>query len=399
MTDGEYRETHPHISFEFKLGDLGRKHRELLVQAYCMCEELKRYLPSVSPEAYRDLMHTYISRGIRATTAIEGSTLTLEEVEQLVSEEPPDTSEEFEELPNELEENRQMVRNMLDVYEQIRRESSELSIGRILEINRLVLQDLKVDKNTVPGEVRAHSVLVGGDKPPPAEDCRMLLKRLLEWLNCDIFAAHPDLIHNFQRIIVKAILAHLYVLYIHPFGDGNGRTARAIEVQVLVEGGIPGPATQLLSNHYNRTRRTYYEQLQRSRRSRDKETPRPDDFILYALEGFVEGLEEQVELVAQDQTRLNRQRNWELLVQKSHSHSMSLPIRRQQKVALKLPLDRPTSISEIRFLTPTIARMYGPLTDKTVSRDVGALLKKGLIIMADSGIQPDAELLENNIGI
>jgi Fic family protein len=41
----------------------------------------------------------------------------------------------------------------------------------------------------------------------------------------------------------------------HPFGDGNGRVARLIEVQILSESGvIPDVATGLLSDHYSKTR-------------------------------------------------------------------------------------------------------------------------------------------------
>ncbi|MBW2661693.1 MAG: Fic family protein, partial [Deltaproteobacteria bacterium] len=36
----------------------------------------------------------------------------------------------------------------------------------------------------------------------------------------------------------------------HPFGDGNGRTARLLEFEALLSSGVPAPSSQLLSNHY-----------------------------------------------------------------------------------------------------------------------------------------------------
>lgn len=54
--------------------------------------------------------------------------------------------------------------------------------------------------------------------------------------------------------IFKAVVAHLYLAWIHPVGDGNGRTARLVEFQILLSSGVPSPAAHLLSNHYNQTR-------------------------------------------------------------------------------------------------------------------------------------------------
>jgi hypothetical protein len=54
--------------------------------------------------------------------------------------------------------------------------------------------------------------------------------------------------------LIAAVVAHVYFEWIHPFGDGNGRTGRLIELKLLLEAGVPQPAAHLLSNHYNATR-------------------------------------------------------------------------------------------------------------------------------------------------
>ncbi len=79
-------------------------------------------------------------------------------------------------------------------------------------------------------------------------------------------------------------MAHLYIAWIHPFGDGNGRTARFLEVKILLRAGIPTVAAHLLSNHYNATRSAYYRQLQRASASGGYVAP----FIQYALQGFID---------------------------------------------------------------------------------------------------------------
>lgn len=85
--------------------------------------------------------------------------------------------------------------------------------------------------------------------------------------------------------IIRAVLAHLYLAWIHPFGNGNGRTARLIEFQLLL--GFPTPACHLLSNYYMRTCSRYYQVL--------RETGKVEGypvwkFASYAIQGFVEEL-------------------------------------------------------------------------------------------------------------
>ncbi len=53
------------------------------------------------------------------------------------------------------------------------------------------------------------------------------------------FAAKAD--HELIYAIIKAVLAHVYIAWIHPFGNGNGRTARLIEFHLLMSGGMPPP--------------------------------------------------------------------------------------------------------------------------------------------------------------
>ena len=86
-----------------------------------------------------------------------------------------------------------------------------------------MLKDLELpDEDTVPGVIRKHSVGVGRYRAVPAEDCCYLLNQFCNWLS----TASDDIDENIRIPIglVKAIAAHLYFAWIHPFGDGNGRT-------------------------------------------------------------------------------------------------------------------------------------------------------------------------------
>lgn len=113
---------------------------------------------------------------------------------------------------------------------------------------------------------------------------------MCHWLR-DEFKVPAD--EEITFAIVKAVIAHLYVAWIHPFGDGNGRTARLLELAILLRSGIPVPACHLLSSHYSATRAEYARQLARTSQSGGDVVP----FLYYAVQGFLDGLQGQLEMI------------------------------------------------------------------------------------------------------
>ena len=88
---------------------------------------------------------------------------------------------------------------------------------------------------------------------------------------------------------VRAIAAHFYVVSIHPFGDGNGRTARAVESFLLYRGGINARGFYSLANYYYRFRHRDVALLDSVRFSSDHDlTP----FVRFALDGLLGELED-----------------------------------------------------------------------------------------------------------
>ncbi|MGH3276736.1 MAG: Fic family protein [Streptosporangiaceae bacterium] len=84
------------------------------------------------------------------------------------------------------------------------------------------LEGTQYREGVVPGKLRTESVVVGGYRAAPAEDGKYLVDRLAEWLNGPIFI-HDEPEIQFALILAKAVFAHLYIAWIHLFGDGNGR--------------------------------------------------------------------------------------------------------------------------------------------------------------------------------
>src|SRR5690606_37301459 len=104
-------------------------------------------------------------------------------------------------------------------------ESCDLTPEDIKAYNKMVQRDLPLNPENVPGEYRHHDVWVGHYKGAPPADLALLVEELCDWLNR---WPMPDHLKG-ALCILKAIIVHVYIAWIHPFADGNGRTARLIE--------------------------------------------------------------------------------------------------------------------------------------------------------------------------
>ena len=366
QTDRTYHRTHPWINFEFDLGGLKPTGWMSLGEATAKLQWI--FSAVLKPVIGEMLSLVYLAKGIQATTAIEGNTLEEEEVKKLL--------EGTLRLPPSQQYLAQEAQNVLDAYNGIVREvreggPRELSTELICQYNSQVLQGLDLEEGAVPGRIRTGNVVVGRYRGAPPEDCRYLLDRLCEWLNGPDFKAEGDE-YRFLKLVAKAIAAHLYLAFIHPFDDGNGRTARLVELRIMIEANLPLAVCHLLSNHYNRTRAEYYRVLDRASRV---EPYGVGEFFAYALAGLVDGLDEQIRWIV-----LNQQMTaWENYITEQFASQDTPAGRRRAMLVRDLPSDLPTTRARITHVSPRVAEAYAGKGAKTVTRDLNRLLEMGLI--------------------
>ena len=371
------------MSFSFDISGFGPQEWVSFGRAQAGCNHLTG--TPLRPALAEQLRRTYLSKGAHATTAIEGNTLTEEQVASMLDG-PLD-------LPPSRRYLEQEVRNVIDAFrtidDQIRASGDlKLTPAMVSRYNELVLHNLARDDEIRPGRIRTAEIAVGRYRGPPARDCQHLLERLCDWLLCSDFEMKEGDPLAFARGLTRALLAHLYIAWIHPFADGNGRTARLVEYQLLAGSGlVPTPAVQLLSNHYNLTRSYYYRVLDRSSRIRPWS---PVEFIAYAVDGFVDGLEEQLAWIKAQHHRLS----W-----RNHVDDVMHPYgtaagRRQRDLVRALEASGPTPRSGIRRLTPQLGEAYAGKTSKTVTRDINRLIALGLVERTPRGIRPLIEKME-----
>lgn len=359
---------HDFITFDLDPKTLSTHTWVLLGEAMSKCQHLAGV--PLKPAAAELLSEVYLARGVQATTAIEGNTLSDEEVRAIVAKGSADVSESREYQQRE-------VQNVLAAIRDIDaalREGITLTIdrSRLCDLNFQVLQGIPDKPEVVPGHLREHDVTAGPYLAPHWTAVPDLVERLTRWLKELGGAVNSGTRREdrFVNAVLTAVVAHLYIAWIHPFGNGNGRLARLVEVQILSESGVvPLVATNLLSDHYNKTRTAYYLALDAAQRD-------VTAFIQYAIQGFADELREQIKVVRQESIAIH----WESYVYEMFRAKPSTSARdRQREVALALGSDQVVSPEMVTELTIPLARKYAMCGDRTPARDMNELFKMGLV--------------------
>lgn len=374
-----YEETHPWLSFRADLQRAGFQFWMNLGAIQSKCEHVGRSL--LPPPVARRLHNLFLAKGVAATTAIEGNTLSEQQVLDRIHRKstlPPSKEYQGQEVDNVVEACNRILKKCLAS------DDCRLTTGEIKTYNGMVLKGLELEEGVVPAEISAHNVVVAEYRGAPREDCEHLLNRLCNWVNDEI--APPDKTMQIGFAVIRAVLSHLYLAWIHPFGDGNGRTARLIEFQILLSVGVPSIAAHLLSNHYNQTRSEYYRLLGLS----NKHPEGVIKFLEYAVVGMRDGLDAQI---GEIRSHL-RAVAWRDFVYEQFRDKGTTAAQRQRRVALELGRKRRVSTAAISRLTPDLARDYATKTAKTVSRDINALKQMGLVVVQKGTVSANVGILE-----
>jgi Fic family protein len=377
----EYLSTHPWLTFTVDFRGAPVSLWTALGECHSKCEHIAGV--PLRPDVAEILHRVYLAKGIGGTTAIEGNTLTEAEVLKHVEgklEVPPSKEYLKKEIDNILQEQNRMLDRVAH------RKTLPVSLDRLTELNKIVLRGLNLEDHVEPGKIRTYPVGVMTYRGAPWQECEYLLGKLCDWLNSSDFEPRMGLNVSHMEIL-KAIIAHLYIECIHDFGDGNGRTGRLVEVQILLASGVPAPASQLLSNHYNLTRKTYLAQLKAASESGGNIIP----FIGYALDGFVEGLKEQLAYIR----NLQMDVAWINFVHESLGGGDNTKASERQKhLLLDLSLrQEPVDISEMDHISPRVAKAYASLNPRTCARDLDVLKRRKLIVQDGKAIRANKALI------
>jgi Fic family protein len=131
--------------------------------------------------------------------------------------------------------------------------------GEILKSLHFMMMAWDLKKN--PGRWRPGSIFVRNDatgaivyEGPAASQVPPLIAELVSELESPAGPANPP-------PLVQAAMAHLNLVMIHPFSDGNGRMARGLQTLVLARGGVVAPQFSSIEEYLGRNTEAYYAVL------------------------------------------------------------------------------------------------------------------------------------------
>jgi len=353
-----------HISF--------RKEWEITVDSAYMlgeCHALVHALTDIplKPEYRQRLLSLSLRKGAQATTAIEGNTLSEEEIAKI---------QEGWSLPPSKEYLQIEVNNILEAFntllhEIVTEDKVEIVTPELVKkFHYMIGKDLGEHFDAIPGRFRDDRRYVGPYLAPEHKYVPELIQNLCVWIGKEF---HYKDGQNFSTAVVQAIVTHVYIEWIHPFGDGNGRTGRLLEFYILLRAGLPSIVSHILSNFYNLTRPEYYRQLDRARKKRDL-----TEFIQYALQGFRDGLKENLNIIQESQLSIF----WQHYIYEKFAdlrYTKSSVFKRKRALILQMPINKHFTADELLEITPDVAKRYATVGKPTVARDLKELQELNLI--------------------
>lgn len=147
----------------------------------------------------------------------------------------------------------QMVKNNYDALTYVLEHLEEpVTEQMIIDIARIVTRDAAEDR--VEGYRTGQVVVMGREEvvytPPEASEVPRMMASLIRFIRES--ELHP---------VLKACIAHFYFVYVHPFGDGNGRTARALSYMMLLQSGYAFFRYFSISSMVAKERGRYYRAI------------------------------------------------------------------------------------------------------------------------------------------
>ncbi|MBI5072792.1 Fic family protein [Candidatus Woesearchaeota archaeon] len=202
-------------------------------------KEEKRVELQKMPKSIKEkFLQDFIIKFTNDTNRIEGSTLTLQDTSLILKDKLVPKGASIKEVKEV--ENHEKAFDFMYAYE------GDISVEFILKMHAILLQNID---DEIAGKLRDFNVVISGSvfKPVPHELVDFEIKEFLSW-----YDKAKKKLHAFEI----AGLVHLYLVTIHPFGDGNGRMSRLLMNFILKRHGYP------MLNILYKEREEYYETLQ-----------------------------------------------------------------------------------------------------------------------------------------
>ena len=269
------------FSFDYHLEQQGLFQDLISIEAY-----KEASLNLVFPQEWQNQLDKLNRvRAVHGTTAIEGNPLSEAEVAQQMEYLEQQTHNDDRETASK---EQLQIRNAGEAQAWVRQRflpnSPPIGLKDIFTMHEMITRDSDTINN-IPGKLRNFPVTVGTKdlggvhRGAPHETLPRLMKEYLDFINSRQLEGRHQ--------VIRALLAHFFLVTIHPFGDGNGRVSRLVEAGILFQLGYNVHGFYGLSNYFYRHEQEYKSILQECRQSQPfNVTP----FIRFGVAGFASEL-------------------------------------------------------------------------------------------------------------
>ena len=297
----------------------------------------------------RQFREEAILRSVHHSTHVEGNPLSKHQAQKVL-----DGKEVFQVESHHVQEvinYRKVVQYIEDVYQD---HTKPITLDTVLSLHRLVMGDIleKSDLGkyrTAPAVVRNSTTGVVIFTPPPPQEVDRLMEEFVKW----VWRANTEDLNP----VIKAGIIHYQQVYIHPFMDGNGRTARALSTLSLYKDRYDIKRFFCLDEYFDADCVSYYAAL----RSADER----QDFTPW-LEYFAYGLAEELDRVRNRVLELSRDARLRKVI-----GQVALNERQEQ---IMLYVERYGRIANQDW-----RKMFPSISDDTLLRDLKLLLDKRML--------------------
>ncbi len=264
---------------KYKLTNQIVKKLTAIAEAKVVIEKAK-----ILPSQELKLRRQAIIRMTHSSTAIEGNMLLEKQIAALYADQKIDAPErDIYEAKNYL--------NALKYINEVVEKKEPISEKVLLRLHKLVTN--KTLPKEQSGVYRKTSVCVVKKsfgivtevvyRAPEFKDVPQLSSDLIKWINESEEEVNP---------VIVAGIVHQEIAAIHPFVDGNGRTARAMATLILYQRGYDFRRLFVLEDYYNDNRSDYYDAINMGKSYKE----RKEDITSW-IEYFVKGFKEEIEAV------------------------------------------------------------------------------------------------------
>lgn len=328
---------------------------------------------STHPQVFFQLKHIFHTLESIGSARIEGNNTTVAEYfeRKLDGDSDRNISNSILEIQN-LEKAMEFVEQNVVDY--------PINKGFVSELHKIIVEGLPADNggegDKTPGKYRSHAIRISKSRhlPPEAFLVEAYMDELFEFIRNEDSSKYD---------LLKTAIAHHRFVWIHPFGNGNGRTVRLFTYAMLIKNGfnvnvgrIVNPTAVFCNN-----RNVYYDKL-------SKADSGSVDGIIEWCEYVLDGLKEEIE-------KVDKLSDYQFLKNEILLPSINFSLSRHIISDTEAKILRETIEKQV-IQNSDLEKFFKDKAKSEISRQIKKLIEKKMLVPENEAVRKYVLRFDNN---